>query len=188
VDWLNVQYCQKGAGMLRLAHAPKEAGITLAALEVVMRLYLVPSRPMDKKSLVLAAFAPAQGALYSPVQIQKALFLIVRNMPDEIGGAVFNFEPYDYGPFDKTVYDTLEELTREGLVEVDAAPGLRWRRYRLTESGQVQAAQKFAALNERARQYFTTVSKFVRTLSFEQLVSSIYKAYPDMKVNSVFRG
>ena len=32
------------------------------------------------------------------------------------------------------------------------------------------------------------VSKFVRSLSFEQLVSAIYKAYPRMKANSVFRG
>jgi len=128
------------------------------------------------------------GGLHSPVQVQKALFLIDRQIPKLIGGPFFDFRPYDYGPFDKDVYDTLEELAREGLVAVEAAPGMRWRRYRLSEAGQEEAQRVIRSLDPRAGDYIAKVSKFVRTLSFEQLVSAIYKAYPDMKVNSVFKG
>ncbi len=126
------------------------------------------------------------GGAHSPVQVQKVLFLIDKEIPKLTGGPFFDFQPYDYGPFDKAVYDTLEELTRGGLV--DAAPGLRWRRYRLTDTGQQEGSKILGTLDRRASDYIKKVSKFVRALSFEDLVSAIYKAYPDMKVNSVFKG
>src|SRR5262249_3878533 len=126
--------------------------------------------------------------LHSPVQIQKTLFLIDTEIPKLVGGPYFDFQPYDYGPFDKDVYDALEELTRGQLVEVDTAAGLRWRRYRLTDAGQEKGMKALQSMARPARQYITDVSKFVRSLSFDQLVSAIYKAYPEMKVNSVFRG
>ena len=143
---------------------------------------------MDRKSVVLAALAPAVGGAHSPVQVQKLLFLIDREIPKFVGGPLFDFQPYDYGPFDREVYAVLEELTRSGMVEVQAAPGLRWRRYRLTDAGQQEGDKALASLDRRASDYVKKLSKVVRSLSFEDLVSAVYKAYPDMKVNSVFKG
>jgi len=143
---------------------------------------------MDRRSAVLAALAPAMGAAHSPVQVQKTLFLIDKEISKLIGGPFFDFQPYDYGPFDKAVYDVLEELTRAGLVEVEAGPGLRWRRYRLTAGGQREGSEILESLDRRASDYIKKISEFVRSLSFEDLVSAIYKAYPDMKVNSIFKG
>lgn len=37
------------------------------------------------------------------------------------------------------------------------------------------------------RGYIGKVSTFVRTRSFNDLVSAIYKAFPEMKANSIFR-
>lgn len=128
------------------------------------------------------------GAAHTPVQIQKSLFLIDREISGLLGRTFFDFRPYDYGPFDKAVYDVLEELTRDGLVEVEAGQGLRWRRYRLSEAGQRDGLRILATIDQRASNYIKEVSKFVRSLSFDQLVAAIYKAYPDMKVNSVFKG
>jgi uncharacterized protein YwgA len=141
---------------------------------------------MDKRSIVLAALAPAMGGSYSPVQIQKLLFLIDSEIPKLVEGPVFDFQPYDYGPFDKSVYETLEQLTGEGLVEVTSRS--RYRSYRLTDKGQQEGATILASMDRRGSNYIKQVSKFVRSLSFEDLVSAIYKAYPGMKVNSVFKG
>ena len=140
---------------------------------------------MDRKQVVLAALAPAMGGTHTPVQVQKILFLIDREIPKLIGGPVFHFEPYDYGPFDKDVYDELEALRKRGLVEVTE---VRYRRYRLTDAGQEAGQKALASLGNAASNYIKNVSGFVRKLSFDQLVSAIYKAYPEMKANSVFKG
>lgn len=142
---------------------------------------------MDQKAIVLAAFAPAQGGTFSPVQAQKLLFLIDRNIPQHVDGPHFNFQPYDYGPFDSSVYGVLDRLALEGLVDVIDLPGRSWKQYRLTDQGQAEGNKLLASIpDEKIRDYIASASSYVRKLSFTQLVSSIYKAYPDMKVNSVF--
>ena len=141
---------------------------------------------MDKKSFVLAALATSQEAVYSPVQIQKLFFLIDKNIPELVGGPHFNFKPYDYGPFDRNVYDQVNVLATEGLVTIVEVPGKQWVKYSLTNDGFTAGQKTFASLKPKARNYMAEASKFVLGLSFAQLVSAIYKAYPDMKENSVF--
>ena len=140
---------------------------------------------MERKDVVLAGMAPAACGYHSPVQIQKLLFLLDRNIPEELGGAVFDFQPYDYGPFDRAVYEVLEELYEEGLVEISRAR--RWKQYRLTDQGQADALQILGGMSDVAAQYVRNVSDFVRNLTFTQLVRSVYKAYPEMRANSVFQ-
>lgn len=140
---------------------------------------------MDKSRLVLAALAASNGDSHSPVQVQKLLFLIDKEIPEYTEGPHFNFLPYDYGPFDKDVYRTLDLLAFVGLVETEES-GRGWKRYRLTPDGQQHGEKVLADLPANARQYVEDASKFVRSLSFADLVSAIYQAYPEMKVNSVF--
>src|SRR5688572_26907889 len=84
---------------------------------------------MTKEETVLMAMAAAGGKIFTPVQVQKLLFLIDERAADVIGGRQFNFEPYDYGPFDSTVYATLQSLAVNGDVEIIRDPSLRWRKY-----------------------------------------------------------
>lgn len=141
---------------------------------------------ISREEVVLAALAPAGGTPHTPVQVQKLLFLLDRNLSPSLGGAKFNFQPYHYGPFDRSVYSTLEGLAQQGMVEITQNSG-NWRDYRLTSEGQVCAGQVLAGLDERARSYIERVSAFVRSLSFPDLVSAIYKAYPEMRERSVFQ-
>jgi uncharacterized protein YwgA len=136
--------------------------------------------------MALAALAPAGGSPHSPVQVQKLLFLIDRNLSSLLGGPSFDFQPYHYGPFDRSVYTTLEDLAKQGLVEITQGDG-NWRDYRLTTAGQSRAARVVDGLEERAQRYVQRASVFVRSLSFPELVSAIYKAYPEMRVHSVFQ-
>ena len=73
---------------------------------------------MTKREVVLAALAPAQGKQHSPVQVQKLLFLLDREASELLGGPHFNFVPYNYGPFDKEVYQVLNELDFNELVTI----------------------------------------------------------------------
>jgi len=141
---------------------------------------------MDKREIILVAFAPANGAGHTPVQVQKLLFLIDREIPKLVGGPHYDFQPYDYGPFDSSLYDELSVLASEGYVEI--IPEETWSSYRLTGKGQQQGNKLLNSLSTKAREFITNSSVFVRALSFAQLVSAIYKAYPEMKANSVFQG
>ena len=141
---------------------------------------------MNRIDLVLAGLAAGGSSLHTPVQIQKLFFLIDRNIGEAVGGPHFNFEPYSYGPFDKSIYSDLRALTQEGLVE--PVPDRNWISYRLTERGQERAGDLLGRLPEPASDYIRRASHFVRTLSFQKLVAAIYQAYPEMRSNSVFQG
>ena len=142
---------------------------------------------MKRESFVLVALFSGKGAVYSPVQLQKMLFLVDRNLKDELKGPVFNFQPYDYGPFDKSIYSVVESLAKEGLVVIQTEEGRGWNTYTLSDQGARIASQIYSALPEKARAYFEKISGFVRKLSFEELLSAIYKAYPEMAEKSLFR-
>jgi hypothetical protein len=140
---------------------------------------------MDQKQIVLAGLYPSSQKIHSPVQVQKLFFLLDRNIPKLITGPLFNFQPYNYGPFDKAVYEIIEVLTEEGLAEI--IPSYSRLNYRLTCEGQEEGEKIFKSLNPLAQNYISDISNFVLSLSFSSLVSAIYKAYPEMRENSVFQ-
>lgn len=142
---------------------------------------------MNRRDLVLAALSPAAGKPFSPVRVQKLFFLIDRNIAVKVGGPHFAFEPYDYGPFDSSVYHELDALSRDGFVAIDEGTG-RYRNYRLTDAGQAKGEELFHGLDADTKDYLGRAVTFVRSLRFADLVASIYKAYPEMKTNSVFKG
>jgi hypothetical protein len=66
---------------------------------------------MGREDLTLVMLALAQDASYTPVQIQKAMFLaddLVRDAFD----SRYEFAPYDYGPFDPPYALEIGQLTR----------------------------------------------------------------------------
>lgn len=140
---------------------------------------------MDRQTLVLAALSPAGLAVYEPVQVQKLFFLIDQNIASLVDGPHFSFYPYNYGPFDASVYGTLEDLATTQLIEI-SHDGFK-RVYRLTESGLKAGQESLSSLSGAAQDYIRRISSFVRELSFSQLVSAVYKAYPEMRANSVFQ-
>ncbi|MFB3787354.1 MAG: hypothetical protein ACE15F_13395 [bacterium] len=143
---------------------------------------------MNKKETVLAGLAAGSKCChtYTPVQVQKMFFLIDKNIPQYIDGPQFDFKPYDYGPFDKEVYSTIEDLAKTGdaIVKFDGRKNL----YELTEQGLEKGNAIWNQLPPLVKEYLTNVSEYVRSLSFTELVSSIYQAYPEMRVHSVFKG
>lgn len=139
----------------------------------------------DRRSLVLAIMSPAGERRYSPVQVQKLFFLVDRNVATHLGGQLFQFRPYNYGPFDRAVYDDLEALSAQGLVELSRQQ--TWTAYGLTEEGQRVGKAVLDQLPPPVQAYAARAAEFVLALDFTQLVSSIYKAYPEMRANSVFQ-
>ena len=143
-------------------------------------------KPMERRNLVLAALAAGgENANYWPVHVQKLLFLIDREASALVNGPHFQFKPYDYGPFDRAVYVELQALSTQGLVEIQDTG--RYSVYSLSPEGYRQGVARLHELGDSARAYIEQAARWVRSLSFQQLVAAIYNHYPDMKVNSVFR-
>ena len=140
---------------------------------------------MERSRFVLAAMSSGGSKAFFPVQVQKLLFLLDENTSQWVDGPYFEFEPHDYGPFDSNVYRELEQLRDLGFVEILPDPkGIRT--YRLTDEGREKGREAAEELPTFVSKYAADVVKFVLSLSFSGLVSAIYRAYPDMKVNSVF--
>jgi hypothetical protein len=144
---------------------------------------------MNRQDLLLTVLACAEGQTYTPAQIQKAVFLLVRQVPDLVQqGQTFSFKPYDFGPFDAGVYHEAEALERDGLAVVAPSGYGNWKTYAASAAGIARGHQMLHSLPARQRDFVLKVSEWVRARSFHSLVKSIYEAYPDMKVNSIFRG
>lgn len=140
---------------------------------------------MTREEFVLAAMAPGGGYRYTPVQVQKLLFLLERQIPGAFNGPHFNFQPYHYGPFDSAVYSQLEQLAARGLVLIDHSGSPR--SFILTTEGAAVGNRALDTLPPQVHEFIVHTCKFVRAQSFSSLVSAIYKAFPDMRVNSVFQ-
>jgi uncharacterized protein len=101
-----------------------------------------------------------------------------------VGGPHFDFQPYDFGPFDRDVYDTLETLAAQGLVYQRRA---RYQLWTLSPEGYRRGAELLRAYPSAAATYIQQVAAWVRSLPFNRLVAAIYRAYPEMKAKSIFR-
>ena len=142
---------------------------------------------MTRSEMILAGLAAAgENASFTPVQVQKLFFLLDREASVLLDGPHFDFQPYDYGPFDRNVYVGIDDLGRRGLARVENTG--RYRVYTLSQSGYQEGVRLLERLPNNVRSYVANVAAWVRQLSFEQLVASIYNRYPEMKAKSVFRG
>jgi hypothetical protein len=143
---------------------------------------------MNRRELVLAILAAANGRPYSPAQLQKTAFLITANIPWVISeGASFGFRPYDYGPFDSAVYSEAQILRDSGDADISPAPWGRWVIYAATPQGVARGNELLNSIQSDAADYIRNVSNWALSQSFTSLVKSIYESYPEMRANSIFR-
>jgi hypothetical protein len=144
--------------------------------------------PLRREEVSLVVLSLAEGRPFTPVQIQKAMFLVSDKVPSAFDRySRYDFQPYDYGPFDRQVYSDVEGLERRGLAEINQQPGARWRTYAATARGVTEGQRLADQLSPEERDVLQKIVRLVRSLSFSALVSAIYRAYPSMRERSVFQ-
>lgn len=142
---------------------------------------------MERRHWALLVIGEAGPSGLSPLQLQKSLFLIGKNLPAEVGESYYEFIPYNYGPFDAHVYSDAQHLVNQELVQMIQVAGRSWSYYTITPTGHRMSEHiKQTEVSDRASQYIARVVKWVQHLSFAQLLSAIYQAYPEYKAKSVF--
>ncbi|HEV3448323.1 MAG TPA: hypothetical protein VG099_27045 [Gemmataceae bacterium] len=142
---------------------------------------------MNRSDWTLLTISAAKGQPLSPVQLQKAMFLLWKNLPQVFGIESYRFVPHNYGPFDARVYSDAEMLARQGLVYIMTRSSGGWSEYGATPLGLNKANEIERHVDPQVRQYLFQIVDWVRQLSFQDLVRSIYQAYPEYRANSVFQ-
>ena len=133
--------------------------------------------------VLLAAMAAGGGhAKYTPVQIQKLMFVVDREIPSLVGGPHFAFKPDVFGPFDDGVYDVVRNLADRNMIRIESS----WDSpiYSLYDNAFELGCSILAQLPVEASRFIQGAAYWICTLSLRQLVMSINSIYPDMAVNS----
>jgi hypothetical protein len=147
---------------------------------------MVKFSPMKRTDVLLAALSAADRRYFYPVHLQKTLFLIDRKLPN-LFDQRYDFQPYDYGPFDKQVYADAELLRTASKVEIAQPPGEWYRIYCATDSGLEVGRELLTSMPTQSAAVVRQIANVVTGLSFRELVAAIYRSFPDMKVNSIFK-
>ena len=143
---------------------------------------------LTRQDWLLLALSKSSGGAMSPVQIQKAMFLFGQEARDRVGRDFYSFQPYDYGPFDAAIYADLRRMTSLGHVRGEWNPDRSWKTWTITAPGRHAALALENDADARLNDYLGRVVTWVGGKSFAELLRSVYAAYPEFAVNSVFRG
>ena len=144
----------------------------------------------NRQLFVLAGMAATEEPVrFASIQIQKLFFLYDEKVRKDAGKTpFFDFKPYDYGPFDKTVYEILKDLESLSLAEITSVQApyqSRRKLYALSYRG-FNRGKKI--LKERSASERNRIHKVMNDLlqhrNFGDLVVSIYEEYPHMRANS----
>ena len=139
---------------------------------------------MRREDWTLLAISFARDAL-SPVQLQKSLFLLGINLPEEVGPGFYEFIPHYYGPFSQLIHHDVALLETQRFIVADKSG--RFTRYSITPGGMRRAEEVKPTVPERALRYLRDTVAWTQKLSFSSLIRSIYSRYPEFRTNSVFQ-
>ena len=142
---------------------------------------------MNREDVLLMVVAAGQGTPLTPVQLQKSLFLIGERLTESLPKPLYEFEPYHYGPFNGDIYADADDLESQGyLVSVGSTSGT-WLDRAITTEGAKRVEVVEQQLPRPIRDYIHTIVEWSQSMSFSQLVRSIYAEYPEYRQNSVFQ-
>lgn len=141
---------------------------------------------MNNKDWLLLAISFSNGDYISPAQLQKSLFLLREEKPRAVGTAFYKFIPYNYGPFCKDIYSDVDKLIENDLVKFGRPVDEKWQGYSITDNGKKHLSLIEDQFGQENVGYLSNRVAWVRSLTFRQLLSEIYKKYPKYKTNSVF--
>ena len=143
---------------------------------------------MERKDLLILIVDAAGGGRFSPIQLQKSMFLASQAEYPELKEGSYEFEKHHYGPYSRKIHDDLAGLYTDGLVTLSPSQRGNWLESAITPKGHQRALELKPSLNATMTEYISDVVKWVRSQTFASLVRAIYNKYPEYKENSVFQG
>lgn len=119
-----------------------------------------------------------------PIRVMKGCFVVSQAGRSE-WRSLFDFAPYDYGPFDTSVYRARDALLAKRYLQADNTG--RYGSYTLTDSGTERVRQIEQQLDDRAIAWLRSVGHYVCAKSFVGLLDDIYARFPEYATRSVMK-
>ncbi len=142
---------------------------------------------MTRQDWLLLVLAAAGGKPLSPLQLQKSLFLVGHDLARLVGADFYTFRPFDYGPFDATVYRDAEEQSAQGLVTIRSHPATK-RVFSLTMTGITRVRALEPELPADAVRHCRYIVQWAQSQTFQELTQAIYERFPAYAERSVLPG
>lgn len=135
-------------------------------------------------------YAPVNGEEAKPVvgmtRLMKGLFLLDRKLDEKFDVETdFEFEADKYGPLDEKVYEAVDELKRDGLIDVKESDGYDGKEYMLTERGEIEGGKKYKEIPLEQRQLISWLKEKHVFRELSSLLSFVYNQYPKSAEESV---
>jgi hypothetical protein len=138
---------------------------------------------VDRQDIMLLIADGADGSYpLDPIRLMKGCFIVDQIGPAEWKG-LFAFEPYDYGPFDSSVYRARDALVGKDLLL--RYPAGRYSQYAISEAGRERAAMLASSMDKPAADWLRNIGHWVTSKSFTELLREIYERFPDYATKSI---
>lgn len=146
---------------------------------------MTPSLNEKQKWILRLLYAPQtekrKTSIEGKTRLVKGLFLVDRMFKEKYGeGTGFEFEAYKYGPFDSDIYDELDALRADELVEIQSTGKYQANNIVLTSDGIEKAEEAFEELTEEQQELLSWIKGKHVQQPVDQLLSFVYNEYPDM--------
>jgi uncharacterized protein len=140
----------------------------------------------DLALLTVSPLAAAPGEQYplDRIRIQKLLFLLTRRGSPS-WRSLYNYIPYNWGPYSSQLTFDIGDLVRRGLIERDDSAS-RYDQYRTTVEGEARAREIWSSLTPPEQAFIRSVRAYVTHRSFTQLLREVYAEYPEFATASQF--
>lgn len=136
----------------------------------------------DDLLLLMAKGAENGTYPFDAIRAMKSSFIVSQRGLTE-WRELFDFRPYDYGPFDASVYRSRDSLVAQGLLQVQAG---NYDATCLTEAGQGRVKELEDQLGPSA-DWLKRIGHWASSRSFAQLLREVYSEYPDFAARSIAR-
>lgn len=136
---------------------------------------------VDRDDLLLLIAKGAEDGPYpfDAIRTMKSAFIVSqRGLPEWRG--LFEFEPYDYGPFDAAVYRSRDSLLSQGFLQRSGG----YDACVLTGEGRERAGELESQLAENA-DWLKRIGRWACSRSFAQLLREVYSEYPEFAARSI---
>lgn len=142
--------------------------------------------PMIPSQDYLLLFVNAPGGRYplDRIRTMKGMFLLTREKGLGLG-ALYEFKPYDWGPFSQDVYRDLDALLADGLIATEHDTRHRYETYRPTRLGEERAQR--TELQPAVAKKIRELKAMTTSMSFLDLLERVYDQHPEYAQKSKLR-
>ena len=140
---------------------------------------------IKRQAILLASLYYHQNIMQKPALItlaMKSAFLLQQEAGLDLE---YEFIPYKYGPFSKEVYEDIEELERNMLVErIKPKKDVEMTEIKLVDEFSDWAERIIETLPKKIKDTMKTYAEKYGKMELNELLDYVYAKYPDYAVNS----